>query len=153
MRLAVLLVCLGVTAAGVYLWLGVGRARDRRMPQPPAAQLPASVRELLPKPHQDSLDLTVPPHQQLDYRVGMQAGATVVYAWSTAHSGEVLSGEFPGNNVNHGSDGRGALEAESSGWYHWRWRNSGARPVAIRFKLSGYYELMTTPPAGMPYDR
>ena len=96
----------------------------------------------------DRIDLTVAAHQDLDYRVGMQAGATLVYAWSTGRKGEVLSGEFPGQSVSSGAEGHGAFEAQSSGWYHWRWKNTSGDPIQIHVKLGGYYEL-----TGMPYDK
>ncbi len=97
--------------------------------------------------HKESFNLTVEPHQDLDYRVGMQAGATLVYAWSTP-SGETLSCELPGQKTTHGAEGHGAFEAQSSGWYRWRWKNESANPITIHVKLNGYYEA-----ASMPYDR
>ncbi|HTW66428.1 MAG TPA: hypothetical protein VME17_17520 [Bryobacteraceae bacterium] len=136
-------------AIGLYFWTG----RVRRPPQPAAARLPASARVLLPPPHRDNLDLTVAPHQELDYRVGMQAGATLVYAWSTGSSGR-LSGRFPDQNVGQAASyGHGAFLAQSSGWYHWRWKNPSGSPIAVHVKLNGYYELVTMPSSQMPYDK
>jgi len=133
----------GVAAAalGFYLWGG----RVHRLPRPAAAALPASARELLLPFRKNSLDLKVPAHQELDYRVGMQAGATLVYAWS---SGETLWSESPGQKGTRAAEAHGAFEAQSSGWYHWRWKNESGNPIKIHVKLSGYYEL-----ASMPYDR
>ncbi len=96
----------------------------------------------------DSLDLTVGPHDERNYRVGMQAGATLVYAWSTGRGGETLSSEAPGQKASLVAEGHGAFEARSSGWYRWRWRNPSGSPITIHVKLSGYYEA-----ASMPYDR
>jgi hypothetical protein len=132
---------LAAAALGLYLWGG----RVHRPPQPAAAALPASARELLLPFRKNSLDLTVPAHQELDYGVGMQAGATVVYVWS---SGETLLCESPGQKTIRAAKARGAFQAQSSGWYHWRWRNQSGNAVKIHVKLSGYYEL-----ASMPYDR
>jgi hypothetical protein len=132
-----------------YLWSG----RVHRPPKPAAATLPASARALLLPFRKNSLDLTVPAHEELDYRVGMQAGATLVYAWSTrawssGHGGALLSSESPGQKAIRAAEAHGAFEAQSSGWYHWRWKNESGNPIAIHVKLSGYYEL-----ASMPYDR
>ncbi len=135
------LVAAGVIA-GVHFW------RVQRPPAPSAAALPASARVLLSPFRKDSLDLTVASHDELDYRVGMQAGATLVYAWSSTHGGEMLSCEFPGQKSSQAAEGHGAFEARSSGWYHWRWQNPGSKAITIHFRLSGYYEL-----AGMPYDK
>src|ERR1700728_3540883 len=68
----------GLAAAtlGFYLW----RGRVHEPPKPAAAALPASARQLLLPFRKNSLDLSVPAHEELDYRVGMQAGATLVFA-------------------------------------------------------------------------
>ena len=129
------------TWAGAHFW------KVRRPPAPSAARLPASAELLLPF-RKDSLDLTVRAHEELNYRVGMEAGATVVYAWSTGYAGEALSSESPGQKTSRGAAAHGAFEAQSSGWYHWRWKNESAHPITIHLKLSGYYEL-----ASLPYDR
>src|SRR5271165_720830 len=137
-----LVVLLGAGSAGVYFW------RVPRPPAPSAAKLPADARVLLQPFRKDSLDLKVEAHQDLDYRVGMQAGATLVYSWSTAHSGETLSCELPGQKTSRGAEGHGAFEARSSGWYRWRWKNESGHPITIHVKLNGYYEA-----ASMPYDK
>jgi hypothetical protein len=118
-------------------------------PVPSAAKLPASARILLQPSRKDSLDLTVPAQGELNYQVGMQAGATLVYAWSATPRGETLSCEFAGQ-TSTASDAHSAFVAQSSGWYRWRWKNSNSRPVNIHLKLSGYYEPATIPAARMP---
>jgi hypothetical protein len=140
---------LAAAALGFYLWGG----RVHRPAQPAAAALPASARELLLPFRKNSLDLTVPAHEELDYRVGMQAGATLVYSWTTRSTGAWSSGETllcdaPGQKAIRAAEAHAAFQAQSSGWYHWRWRNQSGNAVKIHVKLSGYYEL-----ASMPYDR
>lgn len=103
---------------------------------------------LLPQFREQDIKLTVGPHEERNYRVGMQAGATLVYAWSTGHRGDLLSCDCPGQETNNATQGHTAFEARSSGWYRWRWRNQGDKPVTIQLKLNGYYEA-----ASMPYDR
>jgi hypothetical protein len=129
---------------GLFLWGG----RVHAPPGPAAAALPASARALLLPFRTNNLDLTVPEHEELDYRVGMQTGATLVYAWSTGISGRTLLCESPGQKKIRAAAAHGAFEAQSSGWYHWRWRNESGHPITIHVKLSGYYEL-----GSMPYDR
>jgi hypothetical protein len=131
-------------AIALYLWGG----RVREPSQPAAAVLPASARVLLLPFRKDRFDLIAGAHDELNYRVGMQAEATLVYAWSTGHSGEVLSCDFPGQKTIRAAEGHGAFQARSSGWYHWRWKNQSGNPITIHVKLTGYYE-----PATMPYDR
>jgi hypothetical protein len=101
----------------------------------------------------ETVNLTVPAHQELDYRVGMQAGATLVYAWSTGRRGETLQCEFAGQQSSPASEAHSAFVAQSSGWYRWRWKNPGSRAVTVHFKLSGSYEPASIAPASIPYDR
>ena len=117
-------------------------------PAPTAAKLPASARMLLQPFRKDSLNLTVGAQEELNYRVGMQAGATLVYAWSTGHKAETLFCEFAGQETREASEAHSAFVAQSSGWYRWRWKNPNRHPVTIHITLRGYYE-----PASMPYDR
>jgi hypothetical protein len=135
------LACLAGIAI-LYLWT----SRVRQPPAPSPAQLPASARALLQPSRRDSLDLTVPSHGNLDYQVGMQAGATLVYAWSTAHRGDTLGYQFAGHETSDASEAHSAFVAQSSGWYRWRWKNQSSRAVTIHLKLSGYYETASIPP-------
>lgn len=130
--------------AGAAAVLGIAAFwRVQKPPTPRAAALPSSVRMLLQPFHKDSLDLTVASQGELDYRVGMQAGATLVYAWSAAPAGQKLVYEFAGREKTNASEEHSAFVAQSSGWYRWRWRNPGSRAVTIHLKLSGYYEPVT----------
>jgi hypothetical protein len=140
--------CVAGTSA-LYLW----GPRVHRPPAPAAARLPASARILLQPFRKDSLELTVAPQEELNYRVGMQAGATLVYAWSAAPKGEKLAYEFADRETGTASDAHSAIVAQSSGWYRWRWKNQNGRPVTIHLKLSGYYEPANIPAPGAPYDR
>jgi hypothetical protein len=122
----------------------------QRLPAPAAAKLPPSARTLLQPFRKDNLDLTVAAHNQLQYQVGMQAGATLVYAWSGQRA---LSYEFSDKRPSSAAEGHGAFVAQSSGWYRWRWSNPTGDSVKIHLKLSGYYEPAVVPPVGMPYDK
>ena len=126
--------------------------RVQKPPTPSAAKLPASARILLQPSRKDSFDLAVGVQGEVGYRVGMQAGATLVYAWSTGNR-EKLFCEFAGRETGGASEAHSAFIAQSSGWYRWRWKNQSGHPVIVHLKLSGYYEPETLPDAGMPYDR
>ena len=97
----------------------------------------------------DTVDLTVAAQGELNYRVGMQAGATLVYAWATP-KGQKVTWEFAGHKTDGASEAHSAFVAQSSGWYRWHWKNPNGRAVAIRLKLSGYYEPATLPSAVLP---
>jgi hypothetical protein len=88
---------------------------------------------------------------EIEYRIAMQAGATLVYSWSARRG--TVSCRFADQNPVSAAKGRGAFVAQSSGWYRWRWKNQNGNPITIRLKLNGYYQPASMPPAGMPYDR
>ncbi len=139
---ACLLACI---AAGEVFY--IRSLRVRRPPTPSAAKLPASARILLQPIRHETVDLTVPAREELNYRVGMQAGAALVYAWSTGGRGETLECEFAGQQKTAASEAHSAFVAQSSGWYRWRWKNPGSRPITIHLKLSGSYEPASMAPA------
>jgi hypothetical protein len=127
-------------------FVGVHFRSVRRPPQPSAAALPASARILLQPFRKDGLDLTLAANGELQYRIAMQSGATLVYSWTANHG--AVSCQFANQNPVRAAEAHGAFVAQSSGWYRWRWSNPTGDPIAIHLKLSGYYE-----PASMPYDK
>jgi hypothetical protein len=148
--LACLLVVVISAGAGAHFWW------VQRPTAPLSATLPSSARILLQPFHKDSLDLRVGANEELNYEVGMQEGATLVYAWSTGSSGgsggATLLCEFGGRQVR-ASEVHNAFVAQSAGWYRWRWKNPNSRSVTIHFKMNGYYDPPAMPPISMPYDR
>jgi len=128
------------TFAAVHFW------RVQRPPAPAAAKLPASARMRLPPFHQDGLDIALSSNGETEYRIAMQAGATLAYSWSASRG--AVSCQFADQNPVIAGGAHGAFVAQSSGWYRWRWKNQNGSPITIHLKLNGYYE-----PAGMPYDR
>ncbi len=105
---------------------------------------------MLQPSRRDSLDLTVAAQGERSFEVGMQAGATLVYAWSTGRRGETVACQFAGKETGSLSAAHSAFVAQSAGWYRWRWKNQNSRPVMIHLKLSGYYEPVPLPPQDLP---
>jgi hypothetical protein len=136
---------IGAAFAVLHFW------RVQRPPTPSAARLPASVRTLLQPFRKDGIDLKVAANGETEYRVGMQAGASLVYAWTAG--GQTVSCQFADQKPGRAGEAHGAFVAQSSGWYRWRWTNPTGTPISIHLKLSGYYEPAAMPAAGMPYDR
>jgi hypothetical protein len=149
-RNAWLILGAGVFVAAVFIAPSFWKVQ--KPPKPKPALLPASARVLLQPFRQQTLDLKVPARDELKYQVGMQAGATLVYAWS-AMPPDRLDCQFSGQASKQESEAHGAFVAQSDGWYRWRWKNPDGHVVTIHFKLSGYYEPEAVPPASMPYDK
>lgn len=98
---------------------------------------------------------------ELEYKVAMKQGATLIYEWEAigAKNPNDVGFDFhghttpePGKPMNvatykqaRGISQKGALTAPFDGIEGWQFSNFGDTPVVIRVKLSGFYELV---PAG-----
>lgn len=95
----------------------------------------------------------------LEYKVRMRAGDSVVYSWSAAGPSDPaelhydLHGETPpaadrpvGRVVEYikgqGLESHGDFTALIDGVHGWYLQNRSARPAVVRLKLSGFYELI-----------
>lgn len=101
------------------------------------------------------------PGSELEYKVRMKPGATLVYSWSVNAPPEEFYYDFhsqqlpsPGPKevvISHksgiGVGGNGALVAPFEGIHGWYLQNQSAKPVVVHLKLSGFYELL---PNGQP---
>ena len=81
---------LAVASAALHFW------NVQKPPVPSAAALPASARmRLQPSGLQpfrkDGLDLKLDAHGELQYRIAMQAGATLVYSWKADRGVSLVS--------------------------------------------------------------
>jgi len=99
---------------------------------------------------------------ELEYKVHMQKGATLIYSWEVpgiADPTEFYT-EFHGHTLESreamtvadyrkstGTSDNGALVAPFDGIHGWYVQNQSARPVTMKLRLSGFYELV---PAGQP---
>lgn len=98
---------------------------------------------------------------ELEYKVRMKPGATLVYSWSVNAPPEEFYYDFhsqqlpsPGPKevvISHkaglGVGGNGALVAPFEGIHGWYLQNQSEKPVVVHLKLSGFYELL---PNGQP---
>jgi hypothetical protein len=99
---------------------------------------------------------------ELEFKVHMNKGATYVYSWSVDGIGnpEEFYYDFhgqtlpdaPGGKITvaeykqaTGTGGNGALVAPFDGVHGWYLQNQSAKPVKVRLRLAGFYELV---PAG-----
>ena len=100
---------------------------------------------------------------ELEYKVRMKQGATLVFEWEAIGAANKNDIHFdfhghttPGPNQSmtvatyaqdYGTSQKGALTAPFDGIEGWQFSNSGDTSVVIRVKLTGFYELV---PAGEP---
>lgn len=100
---------------------------------------------------------------ELEYKVRMARGATLVYSWDV--TGADRADEFHFDQHGHttpkedermtvatyrqafGLKQQGALTAPFDGIHGWQFSNSGEKPVVVHLRLTGFYELV---PPGEP---
>jgi hypothetical protein len=99
---------------------------------------------------------------ELEYKVHMKAGATLVYSWTApgvANPEELyfdFHGEAPSKEVGAegtvveyrqatGTQSHGTLVAPFDGVFGWYLQNQSEKPAVVHLKISGFYELV---PAG-----
>ncbi|WP_334161933.1 hypothetical protein [Phenylobacterium sp.] len=102
---------------------------------------------------------------QLEYKVRMSKGATLVYEWRVdgARNAGDLYYDFHGHTVaatpgetmtvatyrqSTGAGQNGALTAGFDGIHGWFFQNSALNPVVVRLKLAGFYDLIPPGQAG-----
>jgi hypothetical protein len=153
------------TATGL---MGLSAAPEAKSPAAPAAQAGAAqvlAREYPTAFRSDTIDIPLKGAaevgSELEYKVRMKPGATLVYSWSVNAPPEEFYYDFhsqqapsPGPKevvISHkagiGVGGNGALVAPFEGIHGWYLQNQSEKPVVVHLKLSGFYELL---PNGQP---
>ena len=100
---------------------------------------------------------------ELEYKVRMRKDATLIYAWEVIGASDPRDFRFdqhghttpaPGQAMSvatyrqaFGLRQQGALTAPFDGIQGWQFSNSGEKPVVVRVRLAGFYELV---PPGQP---
>jgi len=94
---------------------------------------------------------------ELEYKVRMKKDATLIYEWSVADvaNPEEFYYDFHGQTVVEGPDvtvatykqatatsAKGALTAPFDGVHGWYLQNQSEKPVVVKIKISGFYELI-----------
>lgn len=100
---------------------------------------------------------------ELEYKVRMKTSATLIYAWEVVGTAEPRDFHFdqhghttpkPGEAMSvsswrkgFGLKQQGALTAPFDGIQGWQFSNSSEKPVVVKLRLAGFYDLV---PAGQP---
>ena len=96
---------------------------------------------------------------ELEYKVQMKAGESLVYSWSVQAPPEEFYFDFHSEKrpspketvISHeqavGIARNGSLVAPFDGIHGWYFQNQSVKPVVVHLKLSGYYTLL---PGGKP---
>jgi len=100
---------------------------------------------------------------ELEYKVRMKRDATLIYAWEVVGAADPRDFHFdqhghttpkPGEAMTvatyrqaFGLKQQGALTAPFDGIQGWQFSNSSEKPVVVKLRLAGFYELI---PSGQP---
>ena len=100
---------------------------------------------------------------ELEYKVSMKKDATLIYSWEVIGAADPRDFHFdqhghttpaPGQPMTvatwrqgFGLKQQGALTAPFDGIQGWQFSNSSEKPVIVRLRLAGFYDLI---PAGQP---
>lgn len=107
--------------------------------------------------------LTGAENSELEYKVRMKRGGTLIYAWEVTGTSEPRDFHFDQHGHTTPKAGeemkvatykqafglrqQGVLTAPFDGIQGWQFSNSSEQPVVVRLRLVGFYELI---PAGQP---
>jgi hypothetical protein len=128
------------------------------------ASAPAAAAHDYPKPFRtDVIDIPMGAAEQdgseLEYKVHMIAGQSLVYSWTVAAPKDEFYVDFHSeqrpsakqNVVSHKvglmTASNGALTAPFEGIHGWYFQNQSLKPVVVHLKISGFYDLL---PGGKP---
>lgn len=121
--------------------------------QPPAVGAQARYAAAASRPlRNDTVDVTLPPKGEVEYKAVIEEGETLVYEWDAA--GASLAFDFHGEPAagppgafltfekGNASKGAGTLKAPFAGTHGWYWRNATAATVVVKLKVSGFHSEM-----------
>lgn len=103
---------------------------------------------------QDSISVTIPEDDYIEYKLYMDKDATLEYTWET--NGEPLFFDFHGEPAGDTSgyfksyresterQASGTLTTPFAGTHGWYWRNDSEQPVTIQLKINGAYQRLDT---------
>jgi hypothetical protein len=129
-------------------------------PAEPAADAKAATADLAPSRNAwfypaeyrtDTVKIPLGPDGEIEYKVAMKTGESMVYSWSVDHESVYYDfhGE-PSNDPKHATryreeqentKGNGTFVAPFEGIHGWFWLNLSGKPIVITLKMSGFYQL------------
>ncbi|MEQ1557589.1 MAG: hypothetical protein ABL933_01445 [Methyloglobulus sp.] len=101
---------------------------------------------------QDTVELTIPARQSLDYRLAMERDYDLDYHWA-AKGGKLtteLRGESDDGNVpsktfaalKNSDTGKGFFIIPFNGKFGWHWQNKTDQTVTLRLHTKGHYQIV-----------
>jgi hypothetical protein len=133
---------------------GNERYREVEIPEfgePVPLPNPAVHQDEIEPPQTRTLEVTIPPEQETEIKMVMQAAKMIGYSWRTDR-GTVYT-DFHGHDPEAGSEyfvrykeqqegagNNGSLAAPFAGEHGWYWLNYNEFPVVISLTITGYFD-------------
>lgn len=161
----------GLDPTGFGRLTGLNKLRGAQVVAPVAAPTGSAARSYPVAFRTDTFEIplaapdTDPERAELEFKVNMKPGESLVYSWAV--SGLSNPDEFYSDFHGEATDGpegeppkvveyrqavgavaNGALVAPMKGVHGWYLQNQSAKPVVVRLKLSGFYELVPSGASG-----
>ncbi len=145
--------------------MSLSAAPEAKSGPAPTGQAPAAVlaRDYPTPFRSDVIDIPLKAAtedgSEVEYKVHMKPGATMLYSWSVDAPAEEFYFDFHSeqrpsakeNVISHkaglGIGANGALTAPFEGIDGWYFQNQSTKPVVVHLKISGFYDLL---PGGKP---
>ncbi len=100
---------------------------------------------------EDTVELTIPPKQGLDYRLAMERDYDLDYFWTT--NGKTVYTELRGESKDGkmasktfakltSASGKGFFIIPFIGQFGWHWQNKTDQPITIRLHTKGTYQMV-----------
>jgi hypothetical protein len=117
-----------------------------------AVDTPVNQDEIALAEHQDTVTLTIPPKQQLIYRLAMERDYDLEYSWNT--NGKPVYSEFRGEHkdakINESKNfgkttkdkANGFFISPFAGNFGWYWDNKTDQAVTVRLTTKGEYKVI-----------
>jgi hypothetical protein len=101
--------------------------------------------------HEETVALTIAPHEFVEYKYRLDKGQALLYSWSATSAVDYELHAEPDSaprgyaesyekrpNTQQAS---GTLSAPFSGIHGWYWENTGDQPVTVTLKSAGFYSM------------
>jgi hypothetical protein len=144
----------GIDPTGVGQQMGLlalsAPSAAAQVPDIPMAP-PETARSYASPPRSNVIEIPLKVDEDLEYKVRMKAGETIVYSWSVdngkAYYDFHAASEPAGRDLRYkeeqegSANAHGALVAPFDGIHGWYWLNLEDHPIVITLRVSGFYEL------------
>jgi hypothetical protein len=101
--------------------------------------------------HEETVALTIAPHEFVEYKYRLDKGQALLYSWSATSAVDYeLHAEPDGAPRGYAESyekrpgtqqAAGTLSAPFSGIHGWYWENTGNQPVTVTLKSAGFYSM------------